>query len=86
MPEEQMPKLTEMIQNFGKAVAQESLAFLKSKPNVTNEEKDKRFEICKSCEFFVTQSQRCMKCGCYMPIKTGWRSQKCPIGKWQALV
>ena len=81
-PEQNKPNLVKMIQNFGSALVQESTAILKNEQAITSEEKNERFEICKSCEFFVNSSQRCMKCGCYMPIKTGWRSQKCPVGKW----
>ena len=82
IPEQHKPTLARMIQNFGTAITEESVAILKNKESITKEEKNERFEICKSCEFFIASSQRCMKCGCYMPIKTGWRSQKCPVGKW----
>jgi hypothetical protein len=81
-PKQQVPNLIKMIRNFGTAITEESAAILKKKEAITDEEKNKRFEVCKSCEFFIASSQRCAKCGCYMPIKTGWRSQKCPIGKW----
>lgn len=51
-----------------------------------DEEIERRFKICESCEFFKNQS--CLQCGC--PInrtrnyisKLSWDSEKCPIDKW----
>ena len=42
---------------------------------------DKRWDLCSGCEF-LTESNKCEKCGCFMKIKHkfGWAS--CPIGKW----
>lgn len=44
--------------------------------------RDKRFEICKSCDFFNKSSTACSMCGCIMSIKTNLPDAKCPIGKW----
>lgn len=41
-----------------------------------------RYEICTSCEFFQPENKICLKCGCYMPLKTIIPLMKCPIGKW----
>ena len=41
-----------------------------------------RLSICRSCDFFQKDSQRCLKCGCYVNIKTSWASESCPEGKW----
>lgn len=49
-------------------------------------EREKRYEICKACEFF--DGSACTKCGC--PIsrharfisKLDWSDQHCPINKW----
>jgi hypothetical protein len=49
---------------------------------VSDDIKNTRLSICKSCEFFDLQSQRCYKCGCFMAIKTYLKAEKCPIGKW----
>jgi hypothetical protein len=43
---------------------------------------DKRWQTCLNCEFFVKDSQRCTKCGCFMVAKTKLEAAKCPIGKW----
>ena len=40
-----------------------------------------RWDLCASCEF-LSDSNKCQKCGCFMKVKhkLGWAS--CPIGKW----
>jgi hypothetical protein len=40
-----------------------------------------RINYCKNCEF-LTPKFRCIKCGCFMKLKTLLSSSKCPIGKW----
>ena len=41
----------------------------------------KRWDLCKGCEF-LTESDRCTKCGCFMAVKHKISLAKCPIGKW----
>jgi hypothetical protein len=41
-----------------------------------------RLEICKGCEFYIPEQDRCGKCGCFLKSKSAWKSSKCPIGKW----
>ena len=41
-----------------------------------------RLEICKGCEFYRARTNQCMKCGCFMKLKTLLEKAKCPIGKW----
>lgn len=41
-----------------------------------------RLEICKTCEFYREKSNRCMKCGCFMKMKTTLKKATCPVGKW----
>ena len=42
---------------------------------------DKRWDICKGCEFL--NNNKCDKCGCYMKVKTHIATSRCPIGKWE---
>ena len=42
---------------------------------------NKRLEICRGCEY-LTKSNRCKKCGCFMKIKARLSTASCPIGKW----
>ena len=41
-----------------------------------------RLDICNECEFLDKDSFRCGLCGCYVKIKSGWASEKCPANKW----
>lgn len=50
--------------------------------NVSEETKNSRLEICKSCEFFNPSLVQCQKCGCFLNIKTSWATEKCPLDKW----
>ena len=43
---------------------------------------DKRWDICQGCEF-LTDKNRCQKCGCFMSVKTKVATASCPIGKWE---
>ena len=44
---------------------------------------DKRWEECLGCEF-LTDSNRCTKCGCFMKVKHKFAYAKCPVGKWDS--
>jgi hypothetical protein len=80
--ERKYPSMVEMVRSIAVSAKQEAQSILSGKEPVSKEEHETRYKTCESCEFFVAKSKRCYKCGCYMPIKTTWRSQKCPIGKW----
>ena len=43
---------------------------------------EKRFSICLGCEFLQPDHSRCLKCGCFMNMKTRLDASKCPVGKW----
>ena len=40
-----------------------------------------RWDLCSSCEF-LTESNNCKKCGCFMSGKHKMKQAFCPIGKW----
>lgn len=68
---------------FGKAVARHTLNGLQKTPH---DEKQTRALICSGCEF--KHGSRCGKCGCQIegwPNKLDWASERCPIGKWEAV-
>lgn len=51
---------------------------------LSDEESNKRMDICKSCpEFksFANQPQ-CGSCGCFLALKVKGKSFTCPKGKW----
>jgi hypothetical protein len=80
LTEEEFPKMSKMIENFSKAVVRDIKARVEKKPPVSPEEAERRYAICKTCEFF--KNERCLKCGCYLKFKTAWRAESCPVGKW----
>lgn len=43
-------------------------------------EKDRRIEICKTCENY--NNGTCKLCGCNMNLKSRINAAHCPIGKW----
>jgi hypothetical protein len=53
--------------------------------NVSDEELFKRLSICDHCEFVDKSLNRCNQCGCFLQIKAHWASERCPIGKWEAV-
>jgi len=48
----------------------------------SEQEFNRRMDICRSCEFFRSKTETCKKCGCFMKLKTKLERAHCPIGKW----
>ena len=72
---------SEQIKNFFESLR---LHTMNSFKNVSEETKNSRLEICKSCEFFNESLYQCKQCGCFLKIKASWATEKCPIDKWGA--
>jgi len=49
---------------------------------VSDEVRNSRYSICKSCPEFLVLTTQCKQCGCLMKIKSGMSKAECPIGKW----
>lgn len=49
---------------------------------VTNEESDRRYDICRECPFFISVTAQCKQCGCFMNAKTKLLKATCPEHKW----
>jgi hypothetical protein len=41
-----------------------------------------RMDICNACPFLIKATKQCMKCGCFMAVKTRLPNATCPEGKW----
>lgn len=41
-----------------------------------------RLLACARCEH-LKDGRVCGACGCYVQTKAGWRSEDCPLGKWE---
>jgi hypothetical protein len=74
--QDQLKNLTKLIQDAILDVATNQKVF------VSDEEQEQRLTICRSCEHFHQEQQRCKQCGCFMQHKTTYRSAECPIGLW----
>ena len=48
----------------------------------SEEIKNERMEICRSCPFFIKITTQCSKCGCVMEAKTRLAEASCPVNKW----
>ena len=73
------PTLAEMTQSFAKSMSGWAKAGFAL---ASDEEKDKRLGICKSCDYWKEGKYgRCLKCGC-SGLKLWLKHEKCPIGKW----
>lgn len=48
----------------------------------SEEESNKRYDICKACPELIKLTSQCKKCGCFMAAKTKLKGASCPIGKW----
>jgi hypothetical protein len=49
---------------------------------VTDECREERYDICKSCEHFYSPTSTCKICGCFMSAKTYLSEVECPLKKW----
>ena len=47
---------------------------------------DYRYDLCKSCPFYINLTHQCKKCGCFLVAKVQFVGQDCPIGKWEKYV
>jgi hypothetical protein len=49
---------------------------------LSEEDRNVRYDICKSCEHFISLTAQCSQCGCFMKAKTYIPFSECPVGKW----
>lgn len=79
MSNDNLPGFFETAKNFTKSAAEHIADGMKNTEKTLQE---KRMDVCRRCEFFIKETERCSKCGCYLQLKTKWNSAKCPIKKW----
>ena len=78
-----MPSMMTMANELGKSIVAVGKDLINNKNVFAIEEIiNKRLNICKSCEFFNNENNRCSICGCYMTAKTKLNSSNCPKGLW----
>ena len=53
---------------------------------LSEEEMTVRYDICHTCEHFISMTSQCKKCGCFMKAKTYLPFAECPAGKWGKVI
>jgi hypothetical protein len=49
---------------------------------VTEEVKESRLNICRSCDKYDPDQHRCKECGCLLEYKATFALDSCPLQKW----
>ena len=49
---------------------------------VTEEESERRYDVCKACPELIELTKQCKQCGCFMAMKTKLAKAECPLKKW----
>ena len=83
---EEFPSLPEQgknLANFTFEVVKNVIDITPSTPTfVSEEEQEKRMDICRRCEYYSMRQNRCRQCGCYLSHKVKFGVSKCPVDKW----
>ena len=78
-PAENFPPMRQQIASAAKAVVNWVTS---GAPIRTKAEQESLLTICRGCEHFAADLQRCRQCGCAMPLKVRLDTEHCPLGKW----
>ena len=90
--ERKLPPASQMIRNIAVDHWKSLKAWIKgSQVITTQEEAERRWEICKGCKFLLydeinpdtnKKDGRCSHCACFMNVKVHYAVAECPIDKW----
>jgi hypothetical protein len=75
----------ELASRLGKAIVKEVVAIASGQSGVTDDEILERMDLCRACEMYDAQQNRCNACGCFLNAKALFRSAECDLGKWRIL-
>jgi len=76
------PSLVAQVQSATSAVVVECGAALSGEAAIDDATRATRLAVCEACANFIAADRRCQKCGCWMEIKTKFRTATCPDAKW----
>lgn len=77
------PSQLQMAKNLGTSIVRNMQSVVAGNGlRISDEEANRRLNICSNCEYFDQIQKRCKKCGCFMAVKTYLKAEKCPLGKW----
>ena len=74
-----LPPVHKQVKTFVKSLGEIALSGFK---RVEQKEYERRLEICFGCKYMLLESNRCVKCGCFMKAKALSAIMRCSIGKW----
>lgn len=82
--EQEYPSLPEQASNLAKFSFNVVRAALTSDDAlvVSEEIRDQRMNVCKSCEYYDSRQVRCRHCGCFLETKIRFAIDSCPLQKW----
>lgn len=79
----QLPSMGRMAMNAAQSVVKNAASVAQGNAlKLDPAEANRRLSICQGCEYFLSGSQRCQKCGCFLSVKTYLKAESCPVGKW----
>ena len=91
--EKKLPPTSQLVRNLAVDHWRSLGAWVKgSQVITTQEEADRRWEICKQCPKLLydeanpdtgKKDGRCTECGCFMNVKVHYAIAHCPIDKWK---
>ena len=92
--EQQLPPASQQIRDIATIHWKSLKSWLKGSQTITTqEEAERRWKICKGCEFLLydetnpdtnKKDGRCSHCACFMNVKVHYAVAECPIGEWPA--
>ena len=91
--EQKLPPASQMVRDIATTHWKSLKAWVKGSQVIAPQEiAEKRWEICKGCEFLKYDQinpdtnkvdGRCTHCGCFMNVKVHYAVAECPIDKWK---
>lgn len=82
--EHSYPSLSEQGSNLAKfSFELVKRAFQGQALTVSQEVKESRLSICRTCEWYDPAQTRCKHCGCFLEEKARFALDSCPVGKWK---
>lgn len=53
-----------------------------SDEKVSDSVREVRLNRCMNCPRLIKPTNNCGECGCFVSLKTQYRAESCPLGKW----
>lgn len=85
MSNHQYPSILEQAKSLGISLHELVGRAMNMQRTIASREAQKeRTNICKGCEFFDEEQERCSQCGCFVKYKVAMSWETCPVDKWGA--